>query len=327
MRLRDLRLLVAAAVLCPAVGCNWMREWREQMPIGRRLPTGKLEPEPAEKFVKFINGRAEQLQSVEYGDVRMRVSGKGLPVPVNLDGNLAAAQPRSFRMTAQGRMAGSIDLGSNPEQFWVYTGGGGDTMYVYAAHSDFETGKAQLPGNLPFEPDWVMQALGMNRIPAAANYEVPAGDRSAAKYDVRIDDREQAYVLGWTARAPNGVVVRKEIVFDGAPATGKKSQVKRHVLRDAKNQPIATADIRAAEVLSYGQNDRGESLVIQYPTHLTLKWENPRFEMDLYLTKATVNGGLATDPARRAALFTRPTFPNTQAIDLARFDLPTGRPR
>lgn len=313
MRLRDLRLLAAAALLCPAVGCNWMREWREQAQAVR--PGGALPKRDAEDFVRFVNWRADQLQSIEYGDVRMRVSGKGIPIPVSLDGNLAAAQPRNFRMVTQGKLAGSVDLGSNPEQFWAYMSGGGDTMFVYAAHADFESGRAKMPGGLPFEPDWVMQALGMSRLPSTANY------------DVKVDDREQTYTLGWSAVAPNGVPVRKEVVIDGQPATGKRSQVRRHVLRDAKGQPIATAEVRAAETFRVGQNQKGEPLAIQYPTHLTLKWENPRFEMDLYLDRATVNAGLADDPARRAALFTRPTFPNTPAVDLARFDLPTGRPR
>lgn len=335
MRLRDLRLLAAAAVLCPAVGCNWMREWRDQQ--GMTRPTGALPKRDAEDFVRFVNWRASQLQSVEYGDVRMRVSGKGIPIPVNLDGNLAAAQPRSFRMRTQGKLAGVVDLGSNPEQFWVYMGGAGETMFVYATHADFDAGRARLPGNLPFEPDWVMQALGMNPLPPAAGAALPpafptaggfgASPQAPVAYDVKIDEREQAYVLGWTGTAPGGTVVRKEIVIDGTPATGKRSQVKRHVLRDAKGQLIATADIRAAEIARVGQDANGYPLAVQYPTHLTLRWENPRFEMDLQLDRATVNAGLADDPARRAALFARPSFPNTQPIDLARADIPTARPR
>ena len=308
MRVLNLRLLAASALLCPAVGCNWMREWRDQAQQGPR-PTGQLTNQPAEKFVRFFNTyRAEPLQSIEYGDVRMRVSGKGIPIPVNLDGNLAAAQPRSFRLRAQGKMAGTIDLGSNPEQFWVYTGGAGDTMFVYASHADFESGRAKLPGGMPFEPDWVLQALGMARLP------------EDAAYDLKLDERERAYTLGWTGTAPNGVTVRKEIVFDGDPATGTRSQVKRHVLRDAKNKLIATAEIRSAESIRVGTDTAGRPLVAQYPTRMVLKWEEPRFEMDLGLERATVNGGPA------AALFTRPSFPNTQPVDLARFAFPTGRP-
>jgi hypothetical protein len=309
--MRDLRLLAAAALFCPAVGCNWMREWREKDSTPR--PIGKIEPQPPEKFISLLNWRAKQFQSVEYSDVHVRVTGKDLLVPVSVDGSLAAAQPRNFRMRANGKMAGTIDLGSNPEQFWVYAQAPGDTMFVYASHDDFEKGKARLPGNLPFEPDWVMLALGLAELP------------SAAAYDVQINDRERTYTVGWSAVSPNGVPVRKEVVIDADPATGKRSQVKRHVLRDAKSKLIATAEIKSAEVFRVGQNAKGEPLVIQYPTHLVLRWENPRFEMDMTLDGAAVNTGLAQNPARQA-LFIRPTFPNTPAVDLARYDFPTGRP-
>ncbi len=313
MRIRHLRLLVAAALLCPAVGCNWMKEWRDQ---GSNRPTGKLPDYKAEDLVRFFNWRASQFQSVEYGNVRARVSGKGIPIPVNLDGSMAAAQPKFFRLRSQGRVAGTIDMGSNAEQFWVYASAPGDeALFVFASHADFEGGRAKMPGGLPFEPDWVMLALGLAPLPPAGNY------------DVLANERERTHTLGWSAVSPNGVPVRKEVVFDADPATGNRSQVKRHVLRDGKNKLIATAEIKAAEVARVGQNARGEPLAIQYPTHMVLRWEDPRFEMDLTLERAAVNTGLADDPAKRAQFFTRPTVPGKEPIDLARFDLPTGRPR
>ena len=312
MRMRDLRLLVAAALFCPAVGCNWMKEWRDQQGPGR--PAGKLPDRSADDFVRFLNWRAAQFQSVEYQAVRVRVSGKGIPIPVNLDGSMAAAQPKFFRLRSQGRVAGTIDMGSNPEQFWVYASAPGDeALFVYASHTDFESGRAKMPGGLPFEPDWVMQALGLAPLPANVNF------------DLLPNERERTYTLGWTAVSPTGVAVRKEVVIDADPATGNRSQVKRHVLRDGKNKLIATAEIKAAEIARVGQDARGYPLAIQYPTHMVLKWEDPRFEMDLTLERAAVNTGLADDPAKRAQFFTRPTVPGKEPIDLARFDFPTGR--
>ena len=312
MRMRDLRLLVAAALFCPAVGCNWMREWRDQQGPGR--PSGKLPDAPsAERFVTFLNWRADQLKDVEYANARMRVSGKGIPIPVNLDGSMAAAQPKFFRLRSRGRVAGEIDMGSNPEQFWVYAAAPGDEpLFVYATHADFQTGRAKMPGGLPFEPDWVMQALGMTKLP------------EGVAYDVQPNDRERTYTVGWTAASPNGTTVRKEVVLDADPATGNRSQVKRHVLRDARNKLIATAEIRAAEVYRVGQNPNGQALAIQYPTHMVLRWEEPRFELDLQLERAAVNTGLAEDPSRRA-LFVRPTIRGREPVDLARFEFPTGR--
>jgi hypothetical protein len=314
MCVRDLRLLAAAALLCPAVGCNWMRDLQHQAQGPR--PGGKLREEPAERFVQFVNLRANQLQAIESSEVQMRVSGKGIPIGVNLEGNLVAAQPRCFRLRAMGKLAGTVDLGSNPEQFWVYTGGAGEPLFVYASHTDFESGRAKIPGGLPFEPDWVMQALGLATLPAGPLYEV------------KIDDRERTYTLGWSGKAPNGMMVRKEIVFEGDPVTGTRSQVRRHVLRDdAKRNVIASAEVRAAETFRAGTDAQGRPTIGQYPTRLVLRWEEPRFEMDLNLGRPTVNGPLTDD--RRAQLFTRPTNLGTPAHDLAvtRFDAPAGLSR
>ena len=107
--------------------------------------SGPLPEVSADVFVNFLNERADRLKTIEFNDTRMRVSGKGIPVPATLDGNLAAAQPRYFRMVSSGRIASAkLDMGSNPQEFWVYVAAPGDTpMYVFASHSDFESGKAK----------------------------------------------------------------------------------------------------------------------------------------------------------------------------------------
>ena len=56
--------------------------------------------------------------------------------------------------------------------------------------SDFESGKAQLPGGVPFEPEWVMQALGMTRFPLENQYRV------------EVDQRARVYKLTWPAKTP-----------------------------------------------------------------------------------------------------------------------------
>src|SRR5574338_364221 len=106
--MRTLGLVIVAALLSPAVGCNWMKEWREH---ARPRSTAKIEPVTAQQLVTYLNDRAARLQSIEYGDTRMRVSGKGIPVPATLEGNLAAARPNSFRMVSVARIgSGKVDM-------------------------------------------------------------------------------------------------------------------------------------------------------------------------------------------------------------------------
>jgi hypothetical protein len=305
----SLKLLLIAAVLAPAVGCSWMRDrWGDSDQGRAPRGTGKLPDVTAEQLVGYLNDRAGRLQSVQYGEVRLRCYDKGMPVPV-LRGDLVAAQPRNFRLVGQGAMGGKVDLGSNPEQFWVYVNDPTSRpVYVFASHTDFESGRAKLPGGIPFEPDWVMQALGMTALP-------PNND-----YKVTPNDRDRTYTLSWEAQTPAGLRVRKEVVFDGDAATGTRSQVKRHVVKDAKsNKVICYAEIRAARAVTPEADSRaaepGPRPVLQYPTHVVLKWEEQKFEMDLALDQARVNQSLSDEQARR--LFTRPTVRGTNPVDLA----------
>ena len=60
------------------------------------------------------------------------------------------------------------------------------------------------------------------------------------------------------------------------------------MIRDAKGV-LATAEVKAAQSVVIGTDREGNPVQVQYPTHLVLKWETPRFEMDLTLDKAKVN--------------------------------------
>jgi hypothetical protein len=307
--MRIVRVLLIAAVLAPAVGCSWMRDRWGDADQGR-VPrgSGKLQDVTPEQLVGYLNDRAARLQSVQYGEVRLRCFDKGMPIPA-LRGDLVAAQPRNFRLVGQGAMGGKVDLGSNPEQFWVYVNDPTSRpVYVFASHTDFESGRAKLPGGIPFEPDWVMQALGMTTLP-------PNND-----YKVTVNDRDRTYTLSWEAQTPVGLQVRKEVVFDGDTATGTRSQVKKHVVKEAKsNKVICSAEIKAARAVGPEADPHsaqaGPRPVLQYPTHVVLKWEEQKFEMDLSLDQARVNQPLSEEQARR--LFTRPTVRGTNPIDLA----------
>jgi hypothetical protein len=307
--MRTLRIVILAAFLSHSIGCKWIEDMKSSAQA-KGKPTDKVAEVQADKLVNFLNERADRMRSVEYSDTRMRVSGKGIPIPATLDGNLAAMQPRMFRLVSSARLADAkLDMGSNDKEFWVFVKGPGgeEPMYVFASHEDFATGRAKMPGGIPFEPDWVMQALGMTTFP------------STNQYAVAINERDRTYTLSWTAPTPTGAV-RKEIVFDADAATGTRPQVKKHIIKNVKtNSVIAVAEIKTAQTERVGiVNGTQLPAAVQYPTHIVLKWIDPHFEMDLNLDKATVNASFTDDPSRRG-LFARPNMKG--AVDLARYEL------
>ena len=303
--MRTTRLLLIAALLSPAGGCSWLDNMRGHGEAAKK--GGPLSPLAPDKLVDYLNERAGLLRSIQYDSLRLRVYEKGVPMP-SLDGYLACAQPRSFRLKA-GKAGGDVDLGSNPDHFWVYVKVPAEKpMYVFASHTDFESGKAKLPGGIPFEPDWVMQALGMNTFPPNTAYKVA------------VNEKERTYTLSWAATTPAGVPIRKEIIFDGDTARDPRPQVKKHVIRDAKDKVLAYAEIKAAKTAQLGSDPRNPAgpQAAQYPTQVILKWEEQKFEMDLTLDGAQVNQAMTPEAQQR--LFTKPNIPNVPQIDLAKYE-------
>ncbi len=310
--MNHLRLIFVAAVLCPALGCEWMKEHS----IGKNLhkdKTGngelpKVAPDP---LVAYLNDRADRLHSITNADVRVTARERSIPMPP-LRGTRVASQPRNFRMVGDAAMAAKVDLGSNDQQFWVYAKvPTNDPMFVYASHSDFEAGKAKIPGGIPFEPEWVMQAFGMAHFPPNNQYTV-----------LPPDEKTRTYTLKWPAVTPNGVSVVKEIVFDGDAATGNKPQVKKHIIRDTKGKLICFAEIKEAKTVQTGTTDPRTNLplAVQYPTKVLLRWEEQKFEMELELLNAKINQPLTQEEFRR--YYTRPNIPGATPIDLAKYEAP-----
>jgi hypothetical protein len=313
--MRLLQWASVAVALGLAVGCAWMDKLK-----GDRTPhpTTPVQKVTADQLVTYLNNQAGRLQTLTYADARV-TSREGLMTYPTLRGNLAASQPRNFRMTGQGGMvAAKLDLGSNTDQFWMYLDAPAvKPVFVFASHTDFESGRAKLPGGIPFEPDWVMQALGMTTFPD------PTDVKTTVKYEAKLDEKARTYTLSWPATTPAGMAIRKEIVFDADDVSGTRPQVKRHLIKDAKGKVLCSAEVKAAKTVPVGAAEprSGQPPVAQYPTHVVLRWEEQKFEMDMMLDSAQVNQQLSPEQSRR--LFTRPNIAGATLINLAeaRFDM------
>jgi hypothetical protein len=308
--MRPVYVFPAMAVMTLAVGCTWFGKTPEPA-----RPTTPVPEYAAEKFVKYLNDRAGRLQTIS---ARVHVSGKSDGLPFGLDGDMAVAQPKYFRMRGDGRLAGKFDLGSNNEQFWMYVDAPGNKpMFMYASHKDFEDGRARLPEGVAFEPEWVMQALGMHVFPTTIRYNVPT-----------IDLKDRTYTVSWPATTPTGMPVTKEVVFDADDTRGERPQVKRHVIRDGKGKAICTAEVKSVATLpASGKVDPRLPLppgqvTVQYPTHVVLHWNLQKFDLDLKLSDVHVNNQFSQEQVGR--LFTLPNM-SVQPINLAEYRLSAAR--
>lgn len=292
-------LLLTAILLFPSVGCTWASNTFGIKKPNPNVGAGPLPAVQPEQLVGYLNERASRLESITYYDLRLRAYEKGVPTPA-LTGTMGCAQPRNFRLIAKGGLGGDLDLGSNSDQFWAYVKATGQPLFIYASYADFESGRAQLPAGMPFEPDWVMQVVGMTTLPAGENYTITT------------NEKERTYSLAWSARTPQGVDVRKEIIFAGDAAVGNQPQVKRHIVKDAKTgKLICTAEVKRAQTVQLGTG------LLQYPTQVSLRWEQQSFEMDLTLGEAKLNE--PQSPEMSARRFQMPRNMGTNPINLAEY--------
>lgn len=121
-----------------------------------------------QQLIADINAVATRIRQV---DSRVTVAVPGSP---KINGKLQVEFPNRMRLKAgiMGMSEVGVDAGSNDQLFWVWTKvsapGQPATMY-YAKHEAFQN--SQLKQQLPFEPKWLINAMGVIRVdPQGTNY-------------------------------------------------------------------------------------------------------------------------------------------------------------
>jgi hypothetical protein len=290
-------------------GCEWTKS--SQNGPGPKNFAGPLGKPKAPELVGYLNAQANAVRTLSYSDVRLNASENGRSLPALSDSTLYAAQPRYFRLEC-GTLATSqeLDLGSNDREFWVYAKRMDSPNFFYCKHADYDRGTAQFP--VPFDPDWVMMALGMAPYDPNANYEV------------EHNTREGAYVLKQNAKTRQGQPIQRWTVMNADWDQGRRPVVRGHIIRDASGAKICTAEIKSVKTLQTPVDPAtGKTGFVQVPTQVVLEWTQQKFVMDLKLSGEKLNEDLSQ---QQAALFGRPRIPGSQPIDLAQYQFaPTAR--
>jgi hypothetical protein len=285
-------VLLGAALL--VAGCNGATKWggvfrsSQPGPIPNEVPT-------ATALVDYLNRNAQRVQSIEVQELDLDCKQK--TQSVGLRGKLVCQKPRNFRLGASVVGSQAVDLGSNDQEFWFWISKADPPYLFHCKYADYARGGVRMP--FPFQPEWIIEALGMGEYGPAENYELKV--------------QPNAFVLSQWTRSAQGQQVRKVTVFSRGQA---QAQVTDCILQDAQGREICSAHIAEA------QNVNGVIL----PRRVTLRWPAEQIELKLKLDEVSVNRPI--DGQQHAALFTRPAWPNVQSYDLARGpDAPAGQVR
>jgi hypothetical protein len=280
---------LAAGMFFLLVGCT--------LPWTRTRPGDNAAPPPqnahlptAAALVGYLNDNARRIQTVDCRELDLDAKQK--LQAVGLSGWMVCQKPRNFRLGANVAGSQMVDLGSNDREFWFWISKAEPPYLFHCSYDDFARGSAQMP--FPFQPEWIIEALGIAECRAPENYQVvPQGNT--------LQLIEQSV-------SAQGKPVRKIVVFNRHTVQPPQPQVMAYILQDASGKEVCGAYI--TEVAQ----DRATLAIL--PRRIRLVWPEEKMELRMKLDQVTVNGTIA--PERSARLFTRPTLANVPSYDLAR---------
>jgi len=276
-------------------GCVWHNPFvtptPPKPPVSAEVPT-------KEQLVSYLNDNAQRIQTIDCRrnmelDVKQR-----LRPNFGLSGFLVCQKPRNFRLQAQFGGNTEVDMGSNQNEFWYWIKRADPPYLVHCSYDDLAHG-TRLP--FPFQPEWIMEALGM-------------ADHDASRMTLTV--KPATLELVENGVGAQGQPVRKVIVLNRASASPARPQVSAYLLLDGNGKEICAARIVDARY------DAPSGAVV--PQRIVIEWpaEN-NTELTLKLYGMQVNSSIA--PNQAVAMFNRPQLPGVQSVDLARgLDRPMG---
>ncbi len=215
-RLRFSQIIGALIVfLVLGNGCRTVNSFRSS---GERAPVLFSTAPDLGGLVNAINANTAEVRQLSC-DIQIRMDG----VPP-LSGTLIVEKPRRMRLKAGliGISEMGVDVGSNDEEFWVWNksafGGQAPAIY-FAKHSEFA--KSSMRQSIPFEPQWIIDALGLISLEPNRLIQSPL-PRADGLIELRMETQTH-----------NGPVT-KTLVVDS-----KTGLVLQQAIYDAKMQLIA----------------------------------------------------------------------------------------
>jgi hypothetical protein len=210
--------------------------------------------------VAFLNENSRKINS--WRTDRAKIRTRGVPVP--LDAYIAVQSPRNFRLIVTAPMGGprEADLGSNDEYFWFWNKQNQE-KYVFQASHD-EPAKLKRFA-IPFQPDWIIEALGVIDIDPDEVTMLPGPAGSKTVY--LVADRV----------SPQGTKIQKITVVDTC-----RGVITQHLLRDLHGQTIARAILSG-----YPNPDKPASVIL--PTKIDLEWPQAQLAMSMTLPEIEPN--------------------------------------
>ena len=231
---------------------------------------------PIEEVVEHLNQNTDRIHSWQAKKVKIRVD------KFSFHGMIAVEKDRRLRLLVNSMRGSEVDLGSNDERFWVWAREM-EPGFVTCRHENMDAARHRM--GIPFEPDWLMQTLGVTRLPTTG-------------VSIEVDpEHEQARLVEQIVSA-HGLPLRRVVLVDL-----KRGIVLEHSLYNNDAVRIALAK------LSDHRLDQESGSVLAH--HITLDWPQSKMTMTMDLGEVQINPtSISSDR------WELPEIQNTQVVHL-----------
>jgi hypothetical protein len=287
---RALSLLILAMAL-GAPGCQWANRFgTARDPFGPKSACALPPESTKEEIVAYLNKNvlAEEGQPGLRGwkSDSARISMHGFSTSASLQ----VEAPRNFRLRVSQPLSQTamLDIGSNSEQFWVWSKDSKERVVLTCRHDDIQSTAAHLDLPLPVQPEWLMEVMGV--VPLDPNEFRMERETKGSPFVKLISD----------CRGPSGEPMQRVIQVNACHGL-----VTLHELRNAEGKVIASASFQGH------YHDPETKLILVKQIRLEMPQEKMLLTLDL--KQIQVNPSAAQD----SMVFALPQLPGHRTVDLA----------
>ncbi|HEY0980552.1 hypothetical protein [Schlesneria sp.] len=229
-----------------------------------------------EEVVAHLNQNTDRIHSWQAKKVKIRVD------KYSFNGMLAVEKDRKFRLQVMSMRGKEVDLGSNSDRFWVWAREM-DPGFVTCRHENMDAARHQI--GIPFEPDWLLQTLGVAPLPTTG-------------VTIETDpEYEQARLVEQIVTA-HGLPLRRVVLVDL-----KKGIVIEHSLYSNDATRLAQAKLDDHRL------DPASGAVLAH--QIRLDWPQTKMTLTMDLGEVQINpSSIPVD------CWDLPEFPHTQVVHL-----------
>lgn len=280
-RLREgIARLLCCGLVVLATGCAALGPWRRPSDVACRLPQNPT----VAQVVEHVNANVAKVRCWRSDDIKIRANN----APLTFDGSLVVEREQRLRLQVMSMMGREVDFGSNDEVFWLWVkrsaGPGHEPApLLFAHHADMDLARQKLP--LPFEPPWLMEALGV--APLSADNVQMEGQPGVAV--IKLVSQHQL---------SDGRRVRKVVAVDAC-----KGHVLEHSVYDLHGRALVRT------IMGTHKLDPASGAVL--PRYIKLDWPQADMSLAMEFRSVTVNPPMVPE-----TVWQMPEIPHTPVVNL-----------